>query len=226
MSYVAYRYIRFARRLEPFDSAELDELAGRMGVLGKLNRRQRYFFARSRYSAFSFPGGVAYGKAYWNSLDAGERIAIGAHEFSHMRNDDVRKRQVRILLPGLAIMIILASVWIYYILPYMADSVLLAAVGLVSLVLALSGSLLLLGALNAPWRRRTELNCDIEAARYADGEDLISALELWEGGVSQKARRKMRYRVQSSFYPSLSQRVEAIRKASMTTGGGSELRAS
>lgn len=212
MSFFAYHYIKFVRRLESFGSAQLDELAGRMGVLDRLDKRNRYFFAKSRYSAFSFPGGIAFGKAYWSNLADGQRMAIAAHEFSHIKNDDMRKRQARILLPGLVIVAAFALFWVYYLLPFMVNSIGLAMLGLISLVVLLSASLLLVGIFSAPWRRRTELRCDMEAARYVDGEDLISALELWEGEVSRKGRRKMRYRIQSGFYPPLTERVEVIRR--------------
>ena len=62
MSQLTYRYIKFRRMLEPFDSPQLDDLAQRMDVFNRLNKKQRYFLSRRTHSAFSFPGGIAFGK--------------------------------------------------------------------------------------------------------------------------------------------------------------------
>ena len=215
MSFLAYHIIRSRRKLEPFDSPQLDELAERMGVLNRLNKKQRYFFSRRAYSAFSFPGGIAFGKWYWNSLDDGERTAIAAHEFSHIKSNDGIRRFLRIALPSLvitlAIMVAISSA-----LPYSTSVFLLEGVGVgIGTVLVFVLSYTLLALVNAPWRRRTELNCDADAAKYANGEDLIRALTLWESAISEKGRKTMRYRIVSRYYPTLAQRAETIR---VTTG--------
>ncbi len=210
MSFLAYRFLRFRRKLEPFDSPQLDELAERMGVLNRLNRKQRYFFARRAYSAFSFPGGVAFGRWYWNKLDDGERMAIAAHEFSHIKSNDGVRRFLRIPLPSLAVTLAL-MITISSVLPYSASAAVLEEVGVgVATVLIFVLSSTFLSLINAHWRRRTELNCDADAARYVNGEDLIRALSLWESAISEKTRKAMRYRIQTRFYPTLAERTEAI----------------
>jgi Zn-dependent protease with chaperone function len=211
LSSLANRFVRFRRKLEPFDSPQLDELAERMGVLRRLNKKQRYFFSRRDYSAFSFPGGIAFGKWYWDSLDDGERMAIAAHEFSHIRSNDGVRRFLRIALPSLvvtlAIMIAVSSE-----LPYSASAAVLEGAGVgIGTVLVFALSFTLLSLINAPWRRRTELDCDADAAKYANGEDLIRALSFWESAISEKARKTMRYRILSRYYPTLAQRTERIR---------------
>jgi Zn-dependent protease with chaperone function len=217
LSFLAYRIVRSRRRLEPFDSPQLDELAERMGVLKRLNKKQRYFFSRRTYSAFSFPGGIAFGKWYWDSLDDGERTAIAAHEFSHIKSNDGVKRFLRIALPSLvitlAIMIAISSI-----LPYTASAFVLEGVGVgMGTVLVFMLSYTLLSLINAPWRRRTELDCDADAAKYANGEDLIRALFFWESVISQKVRKTIRYRILSRYYPTLAQRTEAIRAVAGNT---------
>jgi Zn-dependent protease with chaperone function len=187
-----------------------------MEVIQHLNTKQRYFFSRRAYSAFSFPGGVTFGKWYWNNLNDGERMAIAAHEFSHIRSNDVIKRFLRVAMPSfvatLAIMITISSM-----LPYNTSMALLEGVGVgVATIIVFTLSYSLLSVINAPWRRRTELNCDADAAKYTNGEDLIRALSFWENAVSEKARRTTRYKIQSIYYPSLAERVDTIRAA---TGG-------
>jgi len=213
LSFLTYRFLRFSRRLEPFDSPQLDELAGRMGVVRRLNGRERYFLSSRGYSAFSFPGGIAFGKGYWDHLGEGERLAIAAHEFSHIRSNDAMTRFLRIGLPSLAlalaIMLGISSVLIYG--PSNSvDTLELAGVTL-GTVLVFLCSYTLMNLVNAPWRRRMELRCDTEAAKYTNGEDLIRALSLWQGAISEKAQRTFRYRIQSRSYPTLEDRVRAIR---------------
>lgn len=211
LSSLAYRFLRLRRRLEPFDSPQLDELAKRMGVLNRLNKKQRYFFSRRPYSAFSFPGGIAFGKWYWDSLDDGERMAIAAHEFSHIKSKDGIRRFLRIGMPSfvitLAIMIAIASI-----LPYSASAAVLEDAGVaLGTAFVFVCVFTLTSLINAPWRRRTELNCDADAAKYANGEDLIRALSLWESVIGEKARKTIRYRILSRYYPTLAQRTETIR---------------
>lgn len=211
MSFLAYRLVRSRRKLEPFDSPQLDELAGRMGVLRRLNKKQRYFFSPRAYSAFSFPGGIAFGKWYWDSLGDGQRMAIAAHEFSHIKSNDGIRRFLRIALPSLVVTLAI-MITISFVLPYSASLAVLEGVGIgVGTVLVFMSSYTLLSLINAPWRRRTELRCDADAAKYAEGEDLIGALSLWEGMISEKARKTMRYRILSRYYPTLAQRTETIR---------------
>ena len=213
MSFIISRYLRFARRLESFDSPQLDALAERMGVLGRLNRKQRFFLSKRGYSAFSFPGGVGFGRAYWEHLDEAERMAIAAHEFSHIRSNDLLRRFLRMVLPPaavtLGVMIPLVS-WTNA-LPDSVFPVVLLFVAVATVALYTS-TYALVALLNAPWRRRVEMKCDVVAAKYTDGEALIRALSLWEGAVSGKARRTVRHRFLSRNYPSLAERAEAIRE--------------
>lgn len=211
------RFIRFTRKLEPFDSLQLDDLAQRMGVMSRLDREQRYFLSRRAYSAFSFPGGIAFGRWYWNSLDDPERLAIAAHEFSHIKSNDGIKRFARIGLPSLVATLAI-MITVSYSLAYSASVATLDLVAVaLGTALTFTLSFTVVGLVNAPWRRRIELKCDIEAAKNANGEDLIRALSLWEGAVSEKAKKTTRYRILSRYYPTLAERSKAIRAAPANT---------
>lgn len=210
---MTYRYIRFSRRLEPFESPQLDELARRMGVLSRLNRKQRYFLSRRTYSAFSFPGGVAFGSWYWNSLEDGERMAIAAHEFSHIRSNDMIRRFWRIAVPSLVVTLVIMLA-VSSMLVYGPSIAIFALPGLaLGTVLTFVCSFMILGSINAGWRRSMEMRCDIDASKYANGEDLIHTLSLWEGAISEKVKKTIRYRILSRFYPTLAERTQAIRAA-------------
>ena len=62
------------------------------------------------------------------------------------------------------------------------------------------------------WRRAIELRCDVVAASYVDGQELISALRIQDSLISPKQRRGLSYWMASRMfpYPSLSEREEAI----------------
>lgn len=211
MSFLAYEYIKLSRKLEPFKSPQLDELAERMSVLSRLNGKQRYFLSKRAYSAFSFPGGIAFGKWYWSNLDDGERLAIAAHEFSHIKSNDGIRRFWRIALPSLVVtlvvMLTVASVLVYS--PSMTTFALVGVA--LGTALTFACSFVLMSSINAGWRRSMELDCDIEAAKYTNGEDLIHALSLWDSVISDKTRKTLQYRILSSLYPTLSERAQAIR---------------
>lgn len=223
MSFVPYRFFRFSRKLQPFDSPQLDVLAERMGVLRQLDRKHRYFLSSRGYSAFSFPGGIAFGRAFWNAIDDGERLAIAAHEFSHIKSRDMEKRFLRIVLPPvvvtLAVMIPLITLWVND----LPDSetllaFIVVAVGTAALYSSTYTTTSLLGA---SWRRRMELSCDEDAARFTNGEDLIRALSLWHDAADRVGKKNIRTRIQGRFYPSLAERAAAVRAVTRAQSPGS-----
>ena len=219
-----YLYLRLRLRLVPFPSALLDSVADRMGVSGRLRGRgERYFLSSRGVSGLCFAGRVVFGGAYWSRLGDAERSAVAAHEFVHIRSRDARRRLVRVVLPGVAVTGAFTWAWTYYPLPLPSGLVgyllfvPVAVAPLVVLLCSYAASTLL----NAPWLRRMELRCDVEAARDGvdDGEALVRALEVWEGMLGN-ARRSLRYRWLSRSYPTLAERTAAIRGVARADSAG------
>ncbi|MGA2664367.1 MAG: M48 family metalloprotease [Nitrososphaerales archaeon] len=211
-----YLYFRFRLRLVPFSSALLDSVADRMGVSGLLKgKEERYFLSGRGVSGLCFAGRIVFGGAYWSRLDDAERSAVAAHEFVHIRSRDAKRRLVRVVLPGVAVTGAFTWAWTYYPLPLPSGIVgyLLFVPVVVAPIVVLLCSYVISTLLNAPWLRRMELRCDVEAARDGvdDGEALVRALEVWEGMIGN-TRRSLRYRWLSRSYPTLAERAAAIRR--------------
>jgi Zn-dependent protease with chaperone function len=204
-------YLRLFLRAEPFESAELDSLAGRMDALRLLssNRRERYFRTHVGVAAMSFGNKVVFGARYYDKLTASQREAVGAHEFAHMLGGDYRDKRRRVVLPSLAVPLIL-SVGSFL----AARSALVAELAFVAWFLF---CFVLLSRRNAMKFREQELRCDSVAASFVEGQQLIDAIRICES--MSRPRGGRRAGANAGAHPTLDQRIESIGRVTERTSG-------
>ncbi|MGD0477736.1 MAG: M48 family metalloprotease [Nitrososphaerales archaeon] len=209
--YVVYVKLFFGGR--KFESVELDALAERMGVLGLLGSTKfgRYFKSKSRISAISFGSRIIFGLNCWNRLNEEQRLALGAHEFVHIKERDSQRKVRRLLVPSLIAAVLTFLLWLSFVHSIPLNLAVLSF-GLVLALIAWLVTLALAIGVNARWNRKIELRCDTTAASYVDGEVLIGALEVCDSMVSKKVKNSWTYRLTAKTYPTQEERVEAIRK--------------
>jgi Zn-dependent protease with chaperone function len=164
-------YLRTFFGARAFASSELDALAQRMGVLGRLSpdRNDRYFVVGAeRVAAANMGNKVVFGRRYYDSLNDEQRLAVGAHEFAHLLSDN--NERLKIATSSLAASVIVA---------------LFAFISLHSVLLAeiafLGSFLPLMGILTSRDSRRNmneELECDRVAVTYVNGPAMISSIRM------------------------------------------------
>ena len=211
------------KRAEPFDSVPLDSLAETIGASSYLvsNIHRRYFRCKSLPAgAVSFKNKIKFDARFLSSLSEDELCAIGAHEFTHLRERHRAKKIQRILLPQLIVLLLAwLAVFVFAIVDVRSHFVLsksvLIALAIVAALPALfvtALSLIILGFTNARWLRSLETTCDFAAARIGRGEELISALQKLNKLYPMK-QSGILYRLAPKFYPPLETRITNIRNA-------------
>ena len=195
--------LRFAAR--PFESSELDSLVSRMSVLEKMstNPKDRWFIGRGS-AAYSSKTRVIFGRRFYERLTEAQRLAVAAHELVHIREGDAGYAERHVTIPALVCwlgpFLVSLALWrIFFV---------AAILGLVGLELCLFSSIYSIRG----WRRAAELRCDVVAASFVDGQDLIAALRILDAFISPAQRRGLSYRLAHWMlpYPSLGEREEAI----------------
>jgi Zn-dependent protease with chaperone function len=199
-------YIRVWYRAKSFESRELDALAERIGIVAMLspNPSKRYFLSKWRTAGNTILNRIVFGERYWAMLTAGERLAVCAHEFIHVRERDSRWKLTHTGLPSVAAALAVA-IALYYALGRLA---------LVSVFLAVLAWILALSvtsSLNLGNNRRMELRCDTEAAKFVDPASLVASLQVADSLVSLEVKEGRAYRRLSRSYPTIEERIRAIR---------------
>lgn len=207
--------------MKPFASGELDELAIRMSVLGRLGKDPKdRWFKGPGLTAYAVGRRVVFGVQFDEKLNDAQRRAVAAHELVHIREGDARKGFWRVTVPSVVAFFIaftLSARWFYAMLPlYLlspdATIVILALAVIVGLVIFGLGEFFF-RILAKPWRRRMELRCDVLAVPFIDGNELIAALGIQDTLLTPSLRRKVTYRLWKGEYPTTEARAEAIREA-------------
>jgi hypothetical protein len=196
-------YLRLFLGAKPFASSEMDLLAQRMDILHLLSRnpKDRYFTTRARVAAASFGNKVLFGMKYYTSLAENQRLAASAHEFAHIMDKD-HKRWYMVFLSLVVSTALTLAVFLGTRSFLLGESAF--AFGFLAIISMLSW-------IDAEGNRSQELQCDRVAAGYVDAEALIAAIAMGESMLSPKAKKGLYYRLGTNGYPTLEQRVRAIR---------------
>jgi Zn-dependent protease with chaperone function len=212
------RWLRPRPKQVPFDSSEFDVLAERMGALPFMEKdtHRRYFKTNWNVLAASKGKTMLFGAHLYDMMTQDQRTAVAAHELAHIRERDISYTRRHLLLPPVLAWVALSALFFPFFLQDLLDFTLLVILGA---LLAFYYAPLLLKLATARRYRAIELRCDEIAARYADGETLISALYMADQILNPpKLRKSRRYRLLSRLYPKMEERAEAIRRVSGTTG--------
>jgi Zn-dependent protease with chaperone function len=128
---------------------------------------------------------------------------VAAHELVHIREEDGRYVRDHVTIPALlsafGVFVVSLAVW-----PIFFLACFLALFGWLAGLLSLT-------RMNIGWRRRVELRCDVVAASYIDGEDLIAVLAIQDSLIPSRRKGTRAYRRAAKAYPTFNERVDAIR---------------
>jgi Zn-dependent protease with chaperone function len=188
---------------KPFDSSELDSLAERMGVMPSLGRnpRDRYFTTGARdVTAATLGSKVVFGKSYFERLSDDERLAVCAHEFSHIMDHDNERSKIASSSLGVSLILVTAAF-------LGSHSVLLAESVFCVSFLGLAG---ILSSRDAERSRLQELRCDNVAASFVGGGPMIASIRLADSMLIQKSRRSLLRRSRRNQSPTVDERASAI----------------
>lgn len=163
----------------------------------------------------SFLDRVFFDVKYFETLLPDEKLALGAHEFAHMNQRHGRKRFWRIfapaLIPGTAIgLFVFFNFALFDLIYFFNDWGKIVS----SLFVAVFFFLFVFIAgfyVNAKWLRQQETEFDLSAAKYVNGEAMVSALIEFHKLRPKKMTRLDR--LLPKLYPTLEQRIRDIRIA-------------
>lgn len=201
--------LRFSAK--PFRSGVLDSLAERMGVLPHMSADpgDRWFTGKN-LMAFSNLNRVVIGAPLMSRLTEAQMSAVAAHELVHVREGDSRYTQRRIDIPSAVLGVAFFLAMSFTI---ASGSILLILVAWLCGFFVWIVARVLLSDRYRAWRRATELRCDKVAASFVNPEDLIAALVIEEAMIPPNIRRSRAYGRAATLYPTLAERIEAIRAA-------------
>jgi Zn-dependent protease with chaperone function len=176
----------------------------------KKSKLERYYNVRFlQVGGMAFLGSVFFDNKYLEVLLDDELLAVGAHEFTHLKKRHGIKKFFRLTVPA-ATVGVLIGIFLF------SNNVLLGStLKILSSLLAasISGFFALVIALhiNSKWLRQQETECDLSSIEYLDGEAMISALIKLN---NLRPRRKTNLeRLLPNIYPTLEQRINSIRVA-------------
>jgi len=196
-------------RAQPFESEPLDQLAEKIHATSILKRDKlkRYFkSALLPVSCLAYSDAIVFNSNFYDALLPQEVLAVGAHEFNHMKMSHVTKRLPRTVLPAL---ILAASFGYFCWVNTHADKGLFTALtAILSFLLFEVASIYV----NAGWFRAQETQCDLSALEFVDGEAVISVLaklrplrtSKWMNGLSK---------ILPHTHPSIDQRIKNAQEA-------------
>lgn len=203
----------------PFQSDELDRLAEAMVIpeVLKESKSRRYFKVHYlKAGCLSYIDRVFFDSEYLNSLLPDELLAVGAHEFTHIKERHATKLFYRIFGSAIAVAAVIG--YLVFVNFELIDSILFfsnSGKGLSSLFVAALSYMPAWFAsfcVNAKLNRRQETECDLNTVKFADGEAMISAL-IKLSGLRPKKTQRFKSRLLPVTYPTLDQRIKDIRSA-------------
>ena len=156
----------------------------------------------------------------YDMLTDPQRLAVAAHELTHIGRQDPGHQQKHVTIPAYlawGLSFLLYFELMVRALPPGLPSGAWSVVAMLAFVASLFtwlACLVVLLLANGGWRRAAELRCDLEAASFTSGEDMTAALWVQENLLSPGLKKSVRYRINSRLfpYPSLQEREEAIRR--------------
>jgi hypothetical protein len=198
-------YLRIFFGAKPFESAEMDSLARRMNVSGKMseNAGQRYFLAKGNVSALSIGNKLLFGARYYAKLTERQRLAVAAHEFGHLLGRDGEDRRKRVVAPAAFLSLVFSTSSFA-----MSRSVLLLEFTLIAVFL-LSTSFF--SMVYSRRYHKQEMLSDELAASFVDGEALVEAIRTAESLAAEMKKRLRFPDLGVRRHPKTRVRVEVIK---------------
>ena len=207
--------MRFRFGAKPLESTEFDSLAGRMYALPRMsnNPADRWFIGAGSIF-YSTSSRVIFGQRLYNLVTDNQRLALAAHELVHIRERDARYASRHVTIPAVT------GFLTFFLISYAFWHLLLASL-LVSLFGWIFLLLIFLASIGS-WRKKIELRCDVIAATFVDGQDLIAGLRIQDSLIPRNRKRGFSYRLATKMtpYPSLGEREEAINHVTTKNGLG------
>jgi len=196
-------YLRAFFGAKGLQSAELDSLAERMGVMPLLSSDplNRYLLTRAKnVTALSLGNKIVFGRSYYERLTDEQRLAVGAHELGHILEED--KGRLNIAWSTLAASSALT----------VASFLALHSVLLAESVFCLSflGAMRVLSSREVERGRLQELKCDNLATSFVGGEPMIASLRIAISIRNQKSGRRFLRRLNKSPVSAVEERISAI----------------
>jgi Zn-dependent protease with chaperone function len=206
-----------ASKGKPFQSESLDALAETMHVTKILRKSKldRYYKTQTVRGGLSSFDRIFFDAKYFDILLPEEVLAVGAHEFTHLNQRHGLKRFWRMLAPALIIGAVVGiSVFFNHalidVVPFFINLGLVLSSFAAGLFVTFCCMIVGL-YVNAKWLRQQETECDLSSVKLVNGEAMISALIKLN---NLRPRKMTRFdRLLPQLYPTLEQRINAIRTA-------------
>jgi len=205
-------------KASPFPSESLDNLADAMQVtkILKVSKLERYYnVGFLAVGGMAFLDRVFFDSRYLEVLLSEELLAVGAHEFTHLKKSHGMRKFFRLTLPA-AIIGVLMGFFVFFNFALFGSIPFVSSLGKVlsSLLAALFFGFFALVAgfyINAKWLRGQETECDLSSVKYLNGKPMISALIKLN---NLRPRRMPRMeRLLPKIYPTIEQRINDIHTA-------------
>ena len=203
---------------KPFSSEALDKLAEAMQItkILRAGKLERYYSV-----GFLAPVGMAFlDRVFFDStclqvLLPDELLAVGAHEFTHLKKRHGTKKFFRLTVPA-AILGVLMGFFVFFNFASIDSIPLVGSLGkVVSGLLAtfFFGFFALVAGLfvNAKWLRSLETECDLSSIRFLNAEPMVSALIKINNLRPRRMTRIERWL--PKVYPTIEQRINDIHTA-------------
>ena len=149
----------------------------------KRGKLKRYYKSKSfdRYCV-TYVDTIVFDKKYYDLLLPEELQAIGAHEFTHLNNGHESKRFIRAYFPPILLAIITLLGFFITNFGKISTIAFFNSLGGILMILFFPWlfiiPILISLVINAKWFRQQEIECDLSAVKFANGEALISALPV------------------------------------------------
>jgi Zn-dependent protease with chaperone function len=205
-------------KANPFPSEPLDSLAEAMQVnrilrAGKLERYYNMGFLAT--GGMAFLDRLFFDNTYLGILLPEELLAVGAHEFTHLKKKHGTKKFFRLTIPA-AIVGVLIGFFVFSNFASIDSIPLIGNLGKVvsSLLAAIFFGFFAMVAglyVNAKWLRQLETECDLSSVKFLNGEPMIPALIKLN---NLRPKRMIRLeRLMPKVYPTIEERINDIYKA-------------
>jgi Zn-dependent protease with chaperone function len=205
-------------KADPFPSEPLDNLADAMQVtkILRASRLERYY----RVGFLSVVGMAFLDRVFFDStclrvLLPDELLAVGAHEFTHLKKRHGTKKFFRLTVPA-TIVGVLMGMFVFFNFSLIAPFPIIGSLGQIvtGLVAALFFVFFAIVAglyVNAKWLRSLETECDLSSIKFLNGEPMIQALIKINNLRPRRMPRLERWL--PKVYPTIEQRISDIHTA-------------
>lgn len=205
-------------KADPFPSEPLDNLADAMQVnkILRVSKLERYY----RVGFLAVVGMAFLDRVFFDStclrvLLPDELLAVGAHEFTHLKKRHGTKKFFRLTVPA-TIVGVLMGMFVFFNFSLIAPFPIIGSLGQIvtGLVAALFFVFFAIVAglyVNAKWLRSLETECDLSSIKFLNGEPMIQALIKINNLRPRRMPRLERWL--PKVYPTIEQRISDIHTA-------------